>query len=644
MDKITIKPMSKEVVLRGKPEDGHSDVFSYNYEGNATNGLGSLFIVGHVQPATEDTSYMVNLVASLAKREYYAQETLAPKEAFSKSLKKINEVLQEFFKNKDALINIGIFAIARENIFISRLGKFKIILARNGQDIDILNNIKLFDKEHIQEKEFSNIISGKIAPKDKIFAFYPTKSITARERSIKASLIALESDNFINKIQSIRQDSDSFYCAGVHITINKHQEPAIIKSPQPHELKKAMTPPLQEPKMKTRLVSTFPPEPEPSELWEADKRKQKGPTPNDTSLIKNKDTKTPAAAFLMPQGQAEEQVGPNKELAPNTPLIIPSEFSSAKKDNIFDKMISLFKIFKKERFAGRIRSPASPVNIKKQITYILPALVLLTIGGWAVKSFILLSPQEKELKRITKQAWENLKLAEEKVTANDLASARNLLLSSLITYSLPGVNDDFSLLLDKIDNAVSASLSTVEKLPEEISAKATILSSEKEKTDSGKYELTSAVLGFDIYQDNLYMLTVDKIYKVADAVKGSAKAVSWLEENTSLALEPLLIAVDGNVYVMIKAGPVIRYFKGQETKRFNTSITPENSLLITAKDLPNLYLVNKKLGRIYLIDKESGLIAKVIKIGNSEPLSNAYIDSSGTLYIVSDDNKIWKVE
>src|SRR3989338_224217 len=98
MERVLIKPEAKEIVVRGKEDDGHVDVFSYNYEGSAANGLGALFIVGHVQPASEDTSYMVNLVASLAKREYYAQADSAPKEAFSKTLKRINEVLQEFFR------------------------------------------------------------------------------------------------------------------------------------------------------------------------------------------------------------------------------------------------------------------------------------------------------------------------------------------------------------------------------------------------------------------------------------------------------------------------------------------------------------------------------------------------------------------
>jgi len=35
----------------------------------------------------------------------------------------------------------------------------------------------------------------------------------------------------------IKKDNESFMCAGIHITINKYTEPAIVVTPQPQELK-----------------------------------------------------------------------------------------------------------------------------------------------------------------------------------------------------------------------------------------------------------------------------------------------------------------------------------------------------------------------------------------------------------------------
>ncbi|MBI2064168.1 MAG: hypothetical protein HYT66_00435, partial [Candidatus Yanofskybacteria bacterium] len=127
MERIYLKPTCQEVLHKDTGKEGHFDLFAYDYEADeAKRKLGNLYLVGNVQmPATptpegrgsdqsvggeNDITYVTNLVASLAKREYYANPDLAPKEAFSLALKKINDVVGEFFTNKDIKINIGIFA------------------------------------------------------------------------------------------------------------------------------------------------------------------------------------------------------------------------------------------------------------------------------------------------------------------------------------------------------------------------------------------------------------------------------------------------------------------------------------------------------------------------------------------------------
>ena len=94
MEKIYLKPESQEILIKGDSNEGHLDAFSYD-PGSDENAkrLGSLFVVGHVHHATDDLSYSVNLIAALAKREYYATPGIAPREAFSRTLKKVNEVV-----------------------------------------------------------------------------------------------------------------------------------------------------------------------------------------------------------------------------------------------------------------------------------------------------------------------------------------------------------------------------------------------------------------------------------------------------------------------------------------------------------------------------------------------------------------------
>src|SRR3989338_5514964 len=132
MQRIFLKPTPREIVIKGNSKDGHTDVFAYDYhDDDNKRGLGGLFIVGNVKQDfanTEDknapnVAYITNLIASLAKREYYSRPEISPRDAFSATLKKINDVVEEFFSaksgsafgGKNLKLNIGIFARSEEH-------------------------------------------------------------------------------------------------------------------------------------------------------------------------------------------------------------------------------------------------------------------------------------------------------------------------------------------------------------------------------------------------------------------------------------------------------------------------------------------------------------------------------------------------
>ena len=732
MERIIIKPTAKEIVFRGKPEEGHVDVFSYNYEGGGQNGLGSLFIVGQVQPATEDTSYMINLVASLAKREYYAQPDIAPKESFSKTLKKINEVLQDFFRNKDIKVNIGIFTVAGENIFISRLGKFKIILSRDNQNIDILNNINLFNKEHIQEKEFSNIISGRIAPQDKIFAFYPGRSIVAREKNIKADLLKLGADDFTEKLGTIRKNNENFLCAGIHISINKHTEPAIIIPPQPKELRS------ESPQAMLAKISKTTKEKLPIIAQELSNvvsplKQSESPIPQsqeEPSLIKIKPA-SPSQPLTPPTedlnkssvyypGNQNLSAGAqqSKSVEPEPPpLIRPSEFSSAKKENFLNI------ILKKYKPSGIYIIGQRPVFTKKKLILTVSLITAIVAAGITVKLTFLPSlpipgidsEQNKATNALLKQIQSKLEAAQAYKNQNNLLEARRALLDSLSSVATSNFQDknlqkakgELLSLLDQIDKAVDIAPNLLYQVSSEI-GNASLLVFAKDKilvyasslteADSGTVLTTSesgvestakvanfnplyliggnqlvvminkvadkiaslttktgdvktsslalsgSVISVYPYQGNLYVLTSDGIYKINDADQGKSTPVSWLNKDVHLPPQPALIATDGKIFVISKSGYLTIYYKGDKRSEVNTSIPVDTeSALLTTPESSFLYLVDKKMGRIYILNKSSGNLEKTVKLNNDQPLVSASISDSGTIYLLTSDNKVWKI-
>ena len=443
MEKILLKPTSKEILFKGSSKEGHLDTYSYDYDSDESKRkLGGLYMVGNIQSDEDSTksgpdsnseetdfTYITNLIASLAKREYYSKPDLSPKEAFSSALKKVNDVVEEFFTNKKLKINIGIFALANENIYISKLGKFKIILARDNKNIDILNSIDLFTKEKVEEKEFSHVISGKVSQGDKILAFYPGKNITTREKTLKESFLKLNVDQFFEKINSIKEEKKEFSCAALCISLDKISEPAIAVKP----------------KEKPTLPDT---------------------TPENETIPQ----------LVVKSNKMIEQINhhktPNTQLEPELPRIIRSEFSLGKKEGPLSIILSKIKLLTPKR--------------KNKIVFFASIIGLVMISTLTFKTLFITSPGEKETANIVKEAKENIKLAKTKISQNDVLSARRLLLGSItgINSIAPSkksdeTKDELIKLLDGLDQASEASPILTEELPKTLKEKNSLILTQK---------------------------------------------------------------------------------------------------------------------------------------------------------------------
>lgn len=222
------------MVFKGSEPDVQFDAASYAGATNQEKNLGALFVLSHLKQKGEDLNYLVSLISSLAKREFYSPEALAgqnPKQAFERTLKKLNEVLEDFFKNKEFQLNLGLAAIAGENIYIARLGKFKVALARDGEYIDILNNLDLFNKDRQSETQFSNIISGKLKSNDKLFAYFPIRPVTSREKMLNPLFLAQNQNDFGQKLAVLADSANNFACCGVHIAMQEIKEIPVFPVP-----------------------------------------------------------------------------------------------------------------------------------------------------------------------------------------------------------------------------------------------------------------------------------------------------------------------------------------------------------------------------------------------------------------------------
>lgn len=662
MEKITLKPTVKELIYKSGEENVHFDVLSYQGTSAQEKMLGSFFVLGHIKYAEENMAYTVSLISSLAKREYYSEASLREqnaKSAFEHTLKKLNEVLDDFFQNKNFKLNIGLAVISGENIYISCLGKFKIALARGGKYIDILNNVELFSKDSEGEKQFSNIISGKIQPDDKIFAYFPSRSITVREKQLNDIFVKENQDGFSQKIAHLAANATNFSCCGVHIDIKQIKEIPIEK----------------------------------------------------ISLAAQ--TQSPAAKDKIRLNVQEEEKTQEQDIATHAPemntekeqsRIIPAEFLVSKRSTVFTMLAGCFQ---KLASMGRWNTRA-----RRHIFFLISAVILIPI-----LAFVLLKTGSSGAdKNIIRQASENLKLAQSRITQNNLKDARSLLQASLanlgvfsnkkaedakrqLNQTLDGIdrvsdkqptlfadptasNKDFkanfiTALQDHVYTVDTNGMIFVIS-PNEISqlsqtktnpqftptplgvwgfvfsdlyfisvfnSSDTFSAYDLKTAKTNTYSLKEPAQATDavLYESNLYTLSGNTIYKYTDATTGRTKRTVWVSDSASGNLTA--ITADGNIYALSSDGKLIKYFKGKKTGELDLQVIPASgSRLFTYKGSAFIYLADKTNKKVYVFDKETGSLKTAYKLDHAGAIQDILISPAGSAWILSADNKIWVIK
>jgi len=490
VEKIFLKPTQTEILIKGSPKEGHFDIFSYDYHADESKrSLGNLYVVGNIQRSFDthkdssskdnteesDVAYATNLVASLAKREYYSNPDLSPKEAFSATLRKINDVVDEFFINKDAKINIGIFALTGENINISKLGKFKILLARDNKTIDILNNIDLFTKEKVEEKEFSHIVSGRIAHGDKVLAFCPSRLAAIKEKAIKENFLKLNAKQFLEKIGEIKGEKVDFTYAALYINLDKVKEPAVI------------------PKA-AKVI------PSPITVSEIDEKKP--PKEGDKQ-----------SEYIIPE--------------PELPRIIRSEFALGKKNNPFITVLGKIKMFLPKRQNKVVFFTSLGILI---LIGAWTAKTFFFVSPEQKQTSSAINEAQNNIKLAKTKINQNDFLSARKLLLGSIASI-NLAVSSKKTDD---AKSEIVKLLDNLDQAVESSPILTETLPKSVSDKAALLASEKTRTGATGLDIYEDNLYF-IGADGISKIS-DISNKPKDAVQW-LKSEALLPESLLIAVD-----------------------------------------------------------------------------------------------------------
>lgn len=636
------------------------DVFSYDAPDANHAPLGSLYVIGQRGSDDPSVNYIISLIAAMAHRHYFSDTTLTSKDAFSRTLQKLNEIVDDFVRVNNAPLSVGVVAVARGTLLASRVDKFKVLLARQGEIIDVFTNLTLFTKEHLEKKRFSSMLSGALEDNDALLAFVPTKAISTRERFVRTWLAQETPEGLTERLTAAGEKSPTFEATFLHVSIGQTAQPTVIESaPQPVA---PVTPPI--------MQNVGDPALTPSLAWAP--RQQQA---------------TPAAAPPIHV--------PTVHVASDVPRVIGSEFSLGTRRYGYERWI---KLLRSVRLTTRMRAGAIGIGV-----------LAIILGATSARSWWGSRSERLQYTQALEQISSNLSEATRLRDLNDRPGAQRQIASAL--SALSGIPSSLSQhqtlsieateLLNSIDDAVNTSPTLFLQLDATSSPSVIVWSSasnttwtfqgdnsattarqyradgsvarEEQLSDiavSGARALQTSIIAWDnehhevvvirpdttlrlsvtdqdihdvaFYGDNAYILTTTTILKISNIEDGSTlRPTPWLLDS-ELKERASTLWIDGSIFTISPTGTVHEYFKGAHRTTYTVDVWPLESQWL-ATSLQDRRVIIPSIERIVHYGEENApqFTQNVESLSTLRAFTQGPDDSTLGL---SSDNKIWKIE
>lgn len=638
------------------------DSFVYEPENIYEKNLGNLFVAGQLFNALPQHHQFLNNLASTIKKTYYLiSAKSSPEKSFKNSLEEANDFLEREEKRGNigwlGNLNLAIMNLKDFNLNFTKVGDIKILLARGNDIADIGKELDSKESETISLKTFSNIVTGKLSPEDKIiilskeiFSLFEKENffkeiLSAFNNNGKPKKTDLELKKILNKKKNILTEVSGLFLL---IFLDKfHGEMMEIKKPVTVEKEFSLLTPLFiiKKNFKKRL--------------------------NKISAIKNLFGKLSVTKKILNLPEQKIREASQKVKIPILEKIFPYNTPAFKKSLIVVIILFLVlaignRIFKTqkqtenenfqnyfdkiERLIGEAENAVIYNDLAKSNLLYQEALESLSSLNQKDKNF----PKDEALelqKKIEKELFSlnNLEEINEPEIFFELTkeefSPKKLTFSGSNLYFWDLVSPKIFILeknknekkLTEIDK--STDLGT--KLGNYVlfSAKSDLIVFKDNAQDSIKN------LGFPISDfkptelsalgSNFYFLDSQKgeIVKFGfEENKDEFSGEIWLSKETKKPLKAKSMAIDGSIWVLTENNTLLKYYKGNLQEEMNLDFFPKTdsiSKIFTASNFSYLYLLTPAENRIIILKKDGG----VFKQYRSDKFDNL------TDFVVSENEK-----
>jgi hypothetical protein len=209
-------------------------IFNYSGENIAVSQLGALAGVFEITDQSEESAYIVNFLASVAKKEYFINPRRASVESFEAALHKINLALSMLVKHGNTTwlgkLNGAIASLEKNNIHFSVTGKAKIFLLRNNHFSDISLDLASEESSLHPIKTFVEVGSGRLLPGDKIIIASPEPLELFSLDDLKKNAVRMNNERFAQFLRTALVNELDM--AGTIVIDIYESQPVIIKKPE----------------------------------------------------------------------------------------------------------------------------------------------------------------------------------------------------------------------------------------------------------------------------------------------------------------------------------------------------------------------------------------------------------------------------
>jgi len=670
MEESSLKLYFREIVYHNPSTKKNSvcGVFSYEAMTAEEMQLGNLYLVGKISniPIKKHKSFdfLLSLLASAIKRDFYANTKKNTVEAMESALQGANIYLADFTKrgHEEWIGNLDFTCLVflQNNIYIGQTGNMLVYLLRQNTMTNIAKKFSVSQKNE-PIKTFSNIASGTLEESDKLII-------------ATSDILALASQQKIKEM-NINSDSEEFY--------------EFLKENLENQNKTG----------KNKGES------------------KKEPINSLACLILDAETKPPHKEKRTPKAEKMEVVGIDLQKLTSSYLsktnnLLKTDFSKPKssrlinflsKYSIVNYLIVLFvfsfllltpylfqkidyetKINKIENLAERIKTLTAKSEIALAYQDQTTAQTLLQQASTLTSDIDLMleilppTVKEKALNGF-QEIKGNLDLQQNSI--NNVVVIGNCeeitdLSKSTYTFDPQGM-----LLLDNTIYLYEITSGFINKIDLEnpsnptlvfVSSKDTFklgavrenslfLLSDPEKVyvygKNDNYntymirpnlENTLNVKDMTYYNNNVYFLDIQKqtIMKYSPEetlLNGS----NWLEKDSDPELsDAQSFAVDGSVFVSKENGLILEYAQGQKTKEIKPQISPAlngGAKLFTNEKMKNLYALDPKNKRIVSMNKKDNFTIQYVS-ENFDSLKSFWVTKDEKTIFFLSGSKIFKIE